>query len=94
MKTKNEFWNSTTYNEINGIIKAIKYLENREILLTRTIKKIIHQKVRFLGNVLASLTRFGLSLMKNVATPLAKSVLTPLGLMAAASATDAVKKKI
>ena len=93
-KKKNGFWNNTTYNEINGIIKAIKYLENREILLTRTIKKIIHQKVRFLGNVLASLTRFGLSLMKNVATPLAKSVLTPLGLMAAASATDAVKKKI
>ena len=37
----------------------------------------------------------GLSLMKNVLTPLAKKVLVPLGLMAAASAKDAaVQKKI
>ena len=37
----------------------------------------------------------GLPLMKTVLTPLAKSVLIPLGLTAAASATDAsIQKKI
>ena len=35
----------------------------------------------------------GLSLMKNVLTPLAKSVLIPLGLTAAASATEAAFPK-
>ena len=37
----------------------------------------------------------GLLLMKSVMTPLGKSVLIPLGLIAAASATDAaIQKKI
>ena len=37
----------------------------------------------------------GLLLMKNVLTPLPKSVLIPLGLTAAASATDAaIEKKL
>ena len=37
----------------------------------------------------------GLPLMKNLLTPLAKSVLVPLGLTGAASATDvAIQKKI
>ena len=40
---------------------------------------------RFLGPLLKT----GLSLMKNVIKPLAKSVLIPLGLAAAASAADA-----
>ena len=35
----------------------------------------------------------GLPLMRNVLTPLAKSVLAPLGLTAAASATDAAMQK-
>ena len=37
----------------------------------------------------------GLPLMKNLVTPLSKSVLVPLGLTAAASATDAaIEEKI
>ena len=43
----------------------------------------------FLGRLLGSLLKTGLSLMKNVLEPLAKSLLIPLGLIAAASATYA-----
>ena len=49
----------------------------------------------FLGRLLGSLLKTGLSLIKNVIKPLAKSVLIPLGLTAAASAADAgIHKKI
>ena len=46
-------------------------------------------------NFLAAFTRFALPLLKSVLTliPLAKSVLVPLGLTAAASATDAAIQK-
>ena len=43
----------------------------------------------FLGRHLSLLLKTGLPLMKNVIKPLAKSVLVPLGLTAAASAADA-----
>ena len=42
-----------------------------------------------LGKLLGPLLKTGLPLIKNVIIPLAKSVLTPLGLTAAASAADA-----
>ena len=49
----------------------------------------------FLGKLLCPLLKTGLPLIKNVVTPLAKSVLIPLGLTAAASAADAkIHKKI
>ena len=43
----------------------------------------------FIGRLLGPLLRTGLPLMKSVIKPLAKSVLVPLGLTAAASAADA-----
>ena len=43
----------------------------------------------FLGRLLGPLLKTGLPLMKSVIKPLAKSVLIPLGLTAAASAADA-----
>ena len=43
----------------------------------------------FLGRLLGPLLKTGLRLMKSVIKPLAKSVLIPLGLTAAASAADA-----
>ena len=43
----------------------------------------------FLGKLLGPLLKTGLPLIKNVIKPLAKSVLIPLGLTAAASAADA-----
>ena len=49
----------------------------------------------FLGKLLGPLLKTGLPLIKNVISPLAKSVLIPLGLTAAASAADAeINKKI
>ena len=53
------------------------------------------QSGRFLGRLLGPLLKPGLPLIKNVIKPLAKSVLIPLGLTAAASAADAgIHKKI
>ena len=49
----------------------------------------------FLGKLLRPLLKTGLPLIKSVIKPLAKSVLVPLGLTAAASAADAgIHKKI
>ena len=49
----------------------------------------------FLGRLLGPLLKTGLPLRKNVIKPLAKSILIPLGLTAAASAADAgIHKKI
>ena len=77
-----------TNNEIKYIIKIIKYLENREILLKETTRKIISQEGWLLGNFLGLLMIVALPWMENVFAPLAKRFLIPLGLMATASATD------
>ena len=58
------------------------------------ISKIIQSR-GFLGRLLGPLLKTGLPLIKNVIKPLAKKVLIPLGLTAAASAADAgIHKKI
>ena len=85
---------TVTNNEIKHFMKLIKSLKNREILLTGTTAKITVQEGGFL-NFLRPLRTAALLLMKNALTPLAKSVLIPLGLKAAAWATDAaIQKKI
>ena len=58
-------------------------------------QKLNYQKwQRFLGRLLGPLLKIGLLLMKNGIKSLAKSVLTPLGLTAAASeAEGAIYKK-
>ena len=53
----------------------------------------IGQSGRFLGRLLGPLLKTGLPLIGNVPKPLAKSVLIPLGLKVAASATDAAIHK-
>ena len=56
---------------------------------------MIKQSGGFLGRLLGSLLKTGLPLLENVTKPLAKSVLIPLGLTAAASAADSgIHKKI
>ena len=52
------------------------------------INKII-QSGGFLGRLLGPILKTGLPLIKNVIEPLAKNILIPLGLTAAASAADA-----
>ena len=62
---------------------------SNDLKLSRAqISKII-QSGGFLGRLLGPLLKTGLPLIKNVIKPLAKSVLIPLGLTAAASAADA-----
>ena len=67
-------------------------LGNRGNLLKGTTRKIASQEERFL-NFVRPLMTAGLQLMTSVLTPLAKSVLMPLGLSAAMSATDATIQK-
>lgn len=86
-------------NEINFLYKLL--LTNRQILSRKAfvnnskseVFKII-QSGGFLGRLLRPLKKVGLLLMKNIPTPLAKSVLVPLGLTRAASAADARKKHL
>ena len=56
------------------------------------MSKVI-QSGRFLGRLLGPLLKTGLPLMKSVIKPLAKSVLIPLGLTAAAAADAEYIKK-
>ena len=81
-----------TNNEIKDIMEVIKSLENRGISLKETNKQIISQEGGFL-NFLRPLVTAGLPLLKNVLTPLPKSLLMPFGITAKASARDAVIKR-
>ena len=66
-----------------------------DIKLSKTQISEIIQSEGFLGELLGPLLKTGLPLIKNAIKPLAKSILIPLGLTAAASAADAgIKKKI
>ena len=58
------------------------------MLLKTRLSKMI-QSGGFIGRLLGPLLRTGLPLMKSVIKPLAKSVLIPLRLTAAASTADA-----
>ena len=74
---------------------AIENNMSTDIKLSKAqISKII-QSGRFLGKLLGPLLKPGLPLIKNIIKLLAKSILIPLGLTAAASAADAgIQKKI
>ena len=75
-------------------MKVIKPLGNRAILLKGTTAKTTSQEGGFL-NFLRPLMTAGLPLIKIVLTPLANSVLIPLGLPAGMSAADAaIQRKI
>ena len=66
-----------------------------DIKLSKTQLSKMIQSRGFLGRLLGPLLKGGLPLMKNVVKPLAKNVLIPLGLTAAASAAGAgTHKKI
>ena len=69
-------------------------IENHQKLLKTQLHKI-GQSGGFLGRLLGPLLKTGLPLIGNLLKPLGKSVLIPLGLTVAASATDApIQKKI
>ena len=82
------------YYEIKDIMKIIKSLGNTGVSLKGTTRKITSHEGGFL-NFLRPLMAAGLPLMKNLLTPLAKSLFFPLWLSADKSAADAtVQKKI
>ena len=62
-----------TNNEKKDIIKVVNSLEDKEILLKGTTKRTTNQKGEFF-NFLRPLMLIGLPLMKNVLTPLAKTL--------------------
>ena len=72
---------------------ATFYKSFANIKLSRTQLCKIIQSDGFLGRLLGPLMKVGLSLMKNVLTPLAKNVLIPLGLTALAIDSGIHKKK-
>ena len=75
--------------------KAFAINSSANIKVSKTQLHKIRQSGGYLGRILGPLLKTGLPLMKNVLKPLAKSVLIPLELTAAVSATDAsLHKKI
>ena len=84
-----------TDRQVANLPKVFANYLSTDIKLSKTqISKMI-QSGGFLGRLLGPLIKTGLPLMKNVIKLLAKSVLIPLRLTAAASTTDAgIHKKI
>ena len=84
-----------TNRQVSSIRKAFANNSSVDIKFSKTQLSKMIQSGGFLGKLLGPLLKTGLPLIKNVITPLTKSVLIPLGLTAAASATDAgIHKKI
>ena len=79
--------------QVSSLRKAFPNNSSANIKLSKTRLNKIGQTRGVLGRILGKLLKTGLLLMKNVLKPLAKSVLIPLGLPTAASATDAVIHK-
>ena len=84
-----------TNRQVSSLRKAFTKNTSTDIKLPKTQLSKMIQTGGFLGKLLGPLLRTGLPLMKSVIKVLAKSVLIPLGLTAAASAADAgIHKKI
>ena len=78
-----------TNRQVANLSKGFTNKSSVDIKLSNTQLFKMVQLGGFLGSLLGPLLKTGLLLMKNVITPLAKSVLIPLGFTAAASAADA-----
>ena len=78
-----------TNRQVSNLRKAFANYLSTDIKLSKCQLSKMIQLGRFLGRLLGPLIKTGLPLIKNVIKPLAKSVLIPLGLTAAASAADA-----
>ena len=84
-----------TNRQVSYLYKAFTNHLSADIKLSKTQLSKVIQSGGFLGRLLGSLLKTGLPLIENVITPLAKSVLIPLGLTVAASAADArIHKKV
>ena len=72
-----------TNRQVANLRKAFANYSSTDIKLSNQLSKMI-KSGRFLGTLLSLLLKTGLPLIKNVIKPLAKSILIPLGLTAAA----------
>ena len=75
--------------EVTNLCKAFANKSSVDIKLSKNQLSRMIQSGGFLSRLLGPLLKTGLPLIKNVIQALAKSVLVPLGLTAAASAADA-----
>ena len=75
--------------QVSSIRKAFANNSSVDIKFSKAQLSKMIQSGEFLGKLLGPLLKTGLQLMESVSTPLAKSVLIPLGLTAAESAADA-----
>ena len=82
-----------TNTQVSEICKAIENCSSANIKLAKTQLHKIGQSGRFLGRLSEPLLKTGLSLKVNLLKPLAKVILIPLGLTAAAATDAAVHKK-
>ena len=78
-----------TNRQVANLCKAFTNKSSTDIKLSKTQLSEMVQLGEFPSRLIGPLLKKGLLLMKNVIKPLAKSVLIPLGLTAAASAADA-----
>ena len=84
-----------TDREVSSIRKAFANNSSVDIKFSKTQLSKMIQSGGFLGKLLGPLLKTRLPLIKNIITPLARSVLIPLGLTTAASAADTgIHKKI
>ena len=84
-----------TNRQVTTICKAFANYLSTDIQLSKTQLSKMIQLGGFLGRLLGPLLKAGLPLVKSVIQPLAKSVLIPLRLTAAASTADAgINKKL
>ena len=82
-----------TNTQVSKLCKSFINNSSANIKLSKTHLHKIGQPRGFLGRLLGPLLKNRLPLIENVLKPLAKIVLIPLGLIAAASATYAVIHK-
>ena len=84
-----------TNRQVANIRKAFANNSSTDIKLSKGQLSKMVQSGGFLGRLLGPLLKTGSPIINNVIKPLAKSVLIPLGLTAAASAADAgIHRKI
>ena len=81
-----------TNRQVANIRKGFANHSSTDIKLSKTQLSKVIESGGFLGKLVGSLLKTGLPLMKSVIKPLAKSVLIPLGLTAAASDAGIHKK--
>ena len=82
-----------TNTKVSKLFKAFKNGSSTNKKLSKIQLHKIGQSEGFLGRLLGPLIKTGLPLIRNILKPLAKNVLIPLQLIAAASAADATIHK-